>query len=337
MAFELRSLQGKATLKIDSDFVRIGRANDNTVVVPELAVSRYHLNLYVRNGSLVVEDAGSQNGFLVNGQPAKGPTAVQPGDRIFFGNLEYVVATPGTPLGGPSPAKAQRPAGTAAYAAAASLGSSRGSGSASRRLYIYGALIVFLGVTVLRNRMEPNTPSAKAPDEPLVSINSESYRPEPRIAKSRTQITAEGYFKEAMREYQNANYVRAIRAFELAKTENPSMESVDEYLTTAQSRLKAQSEASLKNAQASFSRMQFQRAKGEAAAILAVLAEQMDYTRKLAQESTGTSKDGSRAPTQEEILLKIPCDKTSDAALCGKALEIITKSRQLLGEEDTLR
>jgi len=335
IGFELKSTQGKGTIRIDRALVRVGRAPDNTVIINELTVSRYHLNFYVKNDGLIVEDAGSQNGFLVNGLPATAATALNQGDRVFFGNLEYVVSRPGTTQGVGTQPKAA--AGSPMYASVSSLGSTRASG-ASKRLYLYLIVLGFLGFVIFKNQdPQPNVDTARTTEEPLATLNSESYRPDPRVPKSRTQITAEGYFKEAMREFENENYVRAIRAFELAKTENPSMESIDEYLTESQARLKKQTDRLLKDAERSFSRMQFKRAKGEASAILAVLAEQIDYTRKLAQETSSAPTTNGRPLTQEEILLKIPCAKTNDSALCGKALELISKSRQLLGEEDSFR
>jgi hypothetical protein len=335
-SFELRSLSGKRSFRIDADYVRVGRSPDNTVVIPDPAVSRYHLNFYVKNGALVVEDAGSQNGFLVNGLPANGPTSLAVGDRLFFGNLEYTVTKPGAAAGA-SPSRSTAAGSTPAYAAASSMSA---KAAPNKRIYVYLAVLAFLGLAIYRNNQQkPGVPAGNdvGLENPLASMNSESFRPEPRIPKSRTQITAEGYFKEGMREFENGNYVRAIKAFELTKTENPSMESIDEYLGEAQRRLKNQTENLLKNAERSFSRLQFKRAKAEASGILTVLAEQMDYTRKLAQESASAPKEGARPPTQEEILLQIPCDKTSDPNLCTKSLELIKKSRQLLGEEDAFR
>ncbi len=58
-----------AVLRLPSTLLRIGRANDNQVVVPDLSVSRYHAELRRDpRGGYVIVDLGSHNGTFVNGQ-----------------------------------------------------------------------------------------------------------------------------------------------------------------------------------------------------------------------------------------------------------------------------
>lgn len=47
--------------------LRIGRAADNDLVIPDEDVSRYHAELLYDIGTLWLRDAGSRNGVFVNG------------------------------------------------------------------------------------------------------------------------------------------------------------------------------------------------------------------------------------------------------------------------------
>ncbi|AYG79072.1 ABC transporter ATP-binding/permease protein [Streptomyces hundungensis] len=69
--------------------VRIGRADDNDVVIDDLVVSRRHAELRVlADGTYEIVDVGSHNGTYLNGQPvARAPVA--PGDIIGVGHRAY--------------------------------------------------------------------------------------------------------------------------------------------------------------------------------------------------------------------------------------------------------
>lgn len=73
----------------------VGRTPNNDVVVRDTSVSRFHA--YVKpgeNGGLLIQDAGSTNGTLVNGEsvPARGngpATELKPGDDVRLGQVEF--------------------------------------------------------------------------------------------------------------------------------------------------------------------------------------------------------------------------------------------------------
>lgn len=62
--------------------IAIGRSPDNTVVIHDEGVSRYHGRLLFENGSLWLQDAGSRNGVFVNGVRITGHKALSVGDSI---------------------------------------------------------------------------------------------------------------------------------------------------------------------------------------------------------------------------------------------------------------
>lgn len=62
--------------------IGIGRSDENTVVIRDDGVSRYHARLLFDNGSLWLQDAGSRNGVFVNGTRLTGHKALKVGDAI---------------------------------------------------------------------------------------------------------------------------------------------------------------------------------------------------------------------------------------------------------------
>jgi hypothetical protein len=78
--------------------ITIGRAATNDVVLNEPSVSGQHAWLELDEyGSLMMQDARSKNGTLVNGRqlgPGE-PAWIQPMDQIKFGSLSTFTCTPG--------------------------------------------------------------------------------------------------------------------------------------------------------------------------------------------------------------------------------------------------
>lgn len=80
---------------VDGSLLTMGRARDNSLVVHDARVSRYHARLQARAGSLVLTDLGSTNGTRVNGLLVE-EVVLGPGDHIQLGDTTLVVeAGPG--------------------------------------------------------------------------------------------------------------------------------------------------------------------------------------------------------------------------------------------------
>lgn len=60
----------------------IGRSEDNDIVIDDRWVSRHHARIRVDGQQYTVEDLGSKNGTLVNGQRIEGPRGLADGDEI---------------------------------------------------------------------------------------------------------------------------------------------------------------------------------------------------------------------------------------------------------------
>jgi hypothetical protein len=68
----------------------VGRSRDCEVVLDDAGISRRHAEIRPGAGGWTVEDLGSTNGVLVNGQEIGGLQLLHPGDRIELGSTELV-------------------------------------------------------------------------------------------------------------------------------------------------------------------------------------------------------------------------------------------------------
>lgn len=72
-------------LPLEGAPIRIGRARDNDLVLPEARVSRHHGLLVARQGALVYRDLASANGTFL-GSTRVGEVALGPGDVLTIGD-----------------------------------------------------------------------------------------------------------------------------------------------------------------------------------------------------------------------------------------------------------
>ena len=70
------------------DEVTIGREEGNTIRLTERNVSRMHARLLKRNGAYVVQDLGSYNGVIVNGERIEADTKLASGDQLGIGDYD---------------------------------------------------------------------------------------------------------------------------------------------------------------------------------------------------------------------------------------------------------
>ena len=82
---------GFPQLSLVSSPVRVGRADDNDVVIADLEVSRHHARLEPDGQGWRAIDLGSTNGTWVNGVRLDVAT-IAAGDEVAFGGVRYTVA-----------------------------------------------------------------------------------------------------------------------------------------------------------------------------------------------------------------------------------------------------
>jgi uncharacterized protein YraI len=83
-------LAGKG-FPITGNIITFGRDPENDISWDDTLVSRRHARLVRRNNQLILEDLGSTNGTLVNGQPITGEHVLQPADIISIGSSIFGV------------------------------------------------------------------------------------------------------------------------------------------------------------------------------------------------------------------------------------------------------
>jgi pSer/pThr/pTyr-binding forkhead associated (FHA) protein len=67
------------------DELTVGRGGGCGIVLDDTFVSQVHARVFRRDGDVYVEDLGSRNGTLLNGQPVGGAQRLRRGDRVQFG------------------------------------------------------------------------------------------------------------------------------------------------------------------------------------------------------------------------------------------------------------
>ena len=71
--------------------IKIGRANDNDIVIPEVLASRHHATLVPTAGGTEIRDNRSINGTFVNGARVES-AVLHDGDVVTIGNIDLVFA-----------------------------------------------------------------------------------------------------------------------------------------------------------------------------------------------------------------------------------------------------
>ncbi|MFH1468856.1 MAG: FHA domain-containing protein, partial [Pseudomonadota bacterium] len=81
------------TVPLPQGSIHIGRAEDNGLVLPDIAVSRRHARLSVAGGGVSIEDVGSGNGTYFQGKPIR-KRELQDGDEVLIDPFTLVFSVP---------------------------------------------------------------------------------------------------------------------------------------------------------------------------------------------------------------------------------------------------
>ena len=79
---------GPSTVYPLLDEVTIGRSTDNSICLPDKAVSRNHARVSYQEGAWTVEDLGSANGIIFNGERVE-KVVLSSGDIFKIGNFTF--------------------------------------------------------------------------------------------------------------------------------------------------------------------------------------------------------------------------------------------------------
>ncbi len=79
------------TIEVEGE-ITIGRGGGCAIsLADDTFASSLHARVFPRDASLLIEDLGSTNGTLVNGEPISTPVELRQGDRITIGGTELEV------------------------------------------------------------------------------------------------------------------------------------------------------------------------------------------------------------------------------------------------------
>lgn len=67
--------------------ITLGRKEDNNLILKDPYCSGHHARIYSKNGMYVLEDLGSTNGTLHNGEKVSAKIVLKPQDEIKIGSL----------------------------------------------------------------------------------------------------------------------------------------------------------------------------------------------------------------------------------------------------------
>lgn len=77
--------------QLSKPVISVGRAEGVSLRIPSPEISRKHCLLTFQEGFWQVKDQGSSNGTYVNGTRVAGLTQINPGSRLRFGKVEFVL------------------------------------------------------------------------------------------------------------------------------------------------------------------------------------------------------------------------------------------------------
>jgi hypothetical protein len=85
-----KMLKNGSVIPINNE-ITIGRREDNSVVIQEGYVSAYHARIFQKNNSYVLEDLGSTNGTILNGDRIENKVYIRSGDELEIGTTVFRV------------------------------------------------------------------------------------------------------------------------------------------------------------------------------------------------------------------------------------------------------
>ncbi len=86
-----RLLWGSRNLELEIGAILFGRGDDCVLRTDDPLVSRQHARLTVDSDQVKIEDLGSRNGVIVNGEKINQVTLLNPGDRIRIGGQDFTL------------------------------------------------------------------------------------------------------------------------------------------------------------------------------------------------------------------------------------------------------
>jgi pSer/pThr/pTyr-binding forkhead associated (FHA) protein len=259
-----------------SSSVTFGRGEEANVMISDLKASRSHARLDYTTEGWVMNDLGSANGILFQGEYVR-KFSLNSGEHFTVGEtiFEFFTHSESTrvltaPLRLASEVQEQDHAFMAQRLKVKGLAQGAtveappaGTKSTQARTLLLIAAVG--GVYYYMNFMDdpkPRAPiAATKPEKSEAEQALSSYLP--ATVNKEVGKTAEQYYRQGFREYREGNYLRAKAQFELALQVNPSHEMARHYLMSADKEMEDATHGLMRSAQKAIVAGRLREAKGD--------------------------------------------------------------------------
>ncbi len=319
---------------IEKDVLKLGRAIDNDIVIPDLNISRYHIALQPTEAGLVVFNTGSDAGFYINNEWYMDSATAYSGDIIRVGQQEFQVEIP-LPLKSEDFSFESSPQVNSSKTNSLDINSDR---TKKIRIGIGLVVVLMFGLALLPDPEAENAARKPASTKETEGLPTDSYNDldSPRLGPQ--ELTAEDLYKRGMREVANNNHIRAIQYFQQSLVEDPSLVKSDRALEDTKTSLQRQTEKLVVDSEKNYQDSRLSLSRSQSNRALDLMSEQIPgFSFQVQQKQRTLATQRLPVLSREQLYLDMPCDQTPDKALCERAVEVLKRSRTKLGEENLLK
>ncbi len=267
-----------ASYRLKGGTVRIGRSQENDIVLDDSKVSRGHVLIEVKAGEFWIKDSGSKKGFFANGQHSL-EHKLHLGDRIQIGDTVFLFGPKPTAL------KLASPSTTAMASAAPRMNPAPTTQVPPRPpekrqfiflFFIFGAIFFVLaffisGSSGTKKKAFPVN-DERVIEEHVENIDKMNEAAQLEIIKKGKNTVqyneAQSFYLQGFREFRESNFSRAIYNFETALTLYPEHLLAKRYVSRAKLKLNQEITAALERGERNFQAKRYKQAYGEYKAVL---------------------------------------------------------------------
>lgn len=311
---------------------KLGRAVDNDIVLTDPSISRYHLALQPVSDGLIIYNTGSESGFYLNNEWHMDNAKAQGGDILRVGSEEFSIEAP----------KVEEVSFD--FNANPNTSSSQNlelNTNSNKKLRTILLLVVGLMMTAifLQQNEDPNKKdTSPLKEKPTKDLPAESYSNLEVKKLGPQEITANDLYNQGNRELLNKNYIRAIQWYQQSITEDPSLTKAENALKDAETDLKNEIIRKIERSEKNLIDNRLQLSRAEARQALDLISEQIsNFNFEIQQKQRSLASQKLPMLTRDQIYLDLPCERAPDTAICKRGVEVLKRSRILLGEENVLK
>ena len=201
-------------------------------------------------------------------------------------------------------------------------------------------IVVLMGIAiVLQQNEDPKSETAASKKEKATQgLPAESYSNREVSKLGPQEITANDLYKQGNREMYNKNYIRAIQWYQQSVVEDPSLKKAQNALSDAETELKKEIIRKIEISEKNLMENRLELARSQARQALDLISEQIPgYSFQVQQKQRSLASQKLPILSRDQLYLELTCDQTPDPAICKRGVEVLKRTRILLGEENVLK